>query len=180
MTLYTIGHSNHSQVEFEALLQKFGIDAVVDVRSAPYSKYSPHFNRDALFRALPFKGISYHFEGKHLGGRPPDATCYKDKTLPGEGADYLHLVDYPAVMEKKFFLDGIDQLLKIMSEKTVALLCSEEDPARCHRHHLISKYLNEYYPEIEIMHVRGKGEVFNTRSLLTSVDEVPAEQLGLF
>lgn len=42
--LFTIGHSNQSQEEFLAMLRRYGIDCVVDVRSVPASKYSPQFN----------------------------------------------------------------------------------------------------------------------------------------
>ncbi|MBQ6200877.1 MAG: DUF488 family protein [Prevotella sp.] len=46
MTIYTIGHSNHSQEEFLRLIQTYGITCVVDVRSLPASKHYPQFNQD--------------------------------------------------------------------------------------------------------------------------------------
>jgi hypothetical protein len=45
LTFYAVGHSNQSLESFLALLQRHGIQSLVDVRSAPYSRYVPHFNR---------------------------------------------------------------------------------------------------------------------------------------
>jgi hypothetical protein len=59
-------------------------------------------------------------------------------------------------------------------------MCSEENPAQCHRHHLIAKYIMREYPEIKIIHVRGNGDTFGAASILASVDEVRAEQPSLF
>ena len=41
---FTIGHSNHSEQEFLALLRQHAIDVVADVRSQPYCGYATHFN----------------------------------------------------------------------------------------------------------------------------------------
>ena len=95
MKLYTIGHSNHSIEKFASLLDENGIALLVDVRTAPYSRYNPQFNKENLAHALSEHWIEYAYAGKFLGGRPSDPTCYKDAKLPEEGAHYLHLVDYP-------------------------------------------------------------------------------------
>ena len=47
-TLYTIGHSNHPIESFIALLTSNGITAIADVRSRPYSRRHPQFNKDRL------------------------------------------------------------------------------------------------------------------------------------
>jgi uncharacterized protein (DUF488 family) len=187
--LFTIGHSNHSLEKFIQLLEDQGIRAVVDVRSAPYSRHNPQFNRDFLESALLRRQIQYVYEGKHLGGRPPDPACYKSHKLPAEGSDYLHEVDYPAVMQREWFQKGIERLLALAEVQTTTILCSEEDPANCHRHHLIARYLMEGYPQnrgakrdpdVSIQHIRGDGTVFNANTLLKSVNDQPSEQLSLF
>ncbi|GAB4174014.1 MAG: hypothetical protein Fur006_03610 [Coleofasciculaceae cyanobacterium] len=66
--LFTIGHSNHSIDDFITLLQTHGITAVADVRSHPYSRYLPHFNKSELEAALQHVGIEYRFLGQELGG----------------------------------------------------------------------------------------------------------------
>ena len=180
MKLITIGHSNHTIEKFIRLLEDNGVMTLVDVRTAPASRYNPQFNKEMLAASLDSKYIQYTFAGRFLGGRPSDPSCYKSRTLPVDGADYLHEVDYPEVMKKEWFVKGIARLLEIAGEQTTAIMCSEENPAQCHRHHLIAKYIMREYPEIKIIHVRGNGDTFGAASILASVDEVRAEQPSLF
>ena len=180
MRLYTIGHSNHSVERLTNLLNDNGVMTLVDVRTSPYSRYNPQFNKESLEFQLPRVNIQYIYAGKHLGGRPSDPTCYKHGRLPDEGSNYLHEVDYPKVMKRTWFIQGIKHLLEIMDQDLTAIMCSEEDPNECHRHHLISKYILEKYPEIDIRHIRGDGTMYSAKSILTSVDKEDAEQLPLF
>ena len=55
-TVFTIGHSNHPLETFVALLKKHRVSAVADVRSAPCSRFNPHFSRAALAAALEERG----------------------------------------------------------------------------------------------------------------------------
>lgn len=176
MKLLTIGHSNHSLDRFIRLLEANGVLTLVDVRTAPASRYNPHFNKSNLEQELPRRETQYVFAGKFLGGRPSDPTCYKSKTLPAEGADYLHEVDYQEVMKREWFVKAIVRLLEIADEGTTAIMCSEENPADCHRHHLIAKYILREHPDVAVQHIRGDGVVFNAVSLLKSVDEAEGEQ----
>src|SRR5262245_48489594 len=77
-TLYTIGHSTHSMEHFTALLQGRGVTAVCDVRSQPYSRYNPQYNRERLKSALEQAGVSYVFLGEELGARRTEPSCYVD------------------------------------------------------------------------------------------------------
>jgi uncharacterized protein (DUF488 family) len=178
--LYTIGHSNQSLNQFIHLLEDNGVMTLVDVRSAPYSRYNPHFNRENLEAALREHDIQYAYAGKFLGGRPTDPTCYKSRTLPVEGADYLHEVDYPEVMKREWFVKGIERLLERPTNRATAIMCSEENPAQCHRHHLIAKYLMAHHPEVKVRHIRSDGSVYGASTIVDSVEKVPAEQPSLF
>ena len=180
MKLYTIGHSNHSLEKFIQLLDDNGIMTLVDVRTAPYSRYNPQFNKENLERVLVRHNIQYAYAGKFLGGRPSDPSCYKNHQLPSEDADYLHEVDYPEVMKRPWFTQGIKQLLELADQDLTAIMCSEENPAECHRHHLIAKYLSARHPEVVVYHIRGDGIVFRASSLSVSVNEPHSEQLSLF
>lgn len=181
MQLLTIGHSNHPLEKFIGLLEENGVMQLVDVRSAPFSRYHPHFNKEMLEQALPQRDIQYAFAGTYLGGRPADPTCYKSRTLPPEGADYLNEVDYPEVMKREWFVKGIQRLLEMADEQTTAVMCSEENPAQCHRHHLIAKYLMREHPGLKVRHIRGDGSTFGAASILDSVDKSEeAEQPSLF
>jgi uncharacterized protein (DUF488 family) len=89
-------------------------------------------------------------------------------------------VDYPEVMKRIWFIKGIQRLLELADEQTTAIMCSEEDPALCHRHHLIAKYILHEYPEVNVQHIRGNGIVFGAASLLVSVDTPLVDQPPLF
>ncbi len=75
-SLYTIGHSNHSLPHFLGLLACHAIPLLVDVRSQPFSRICPHFNKDRLAAELDGQGLSYIFLGDALGARREEAICY--------------------------------------------------------------------------------------------------------
>ena len=179
MRLLTIGHSNHSLEKLVELLEAAGVATLVDVRTSPASRFNPQFNQFNLEQQLPRHLITYVFAGRYLGGRPPDPACYKRRQLPPEGADYLHEVDYPEVMRREWFVKSIDRLLELADEQTTAVMCSEENPAECHRHHLIAKYLLAERPEVDVRHIRGDGNIIGARSILASVEDPPGEQMPL-
>ena len=177
MELYTIGHSNHPIDKFIRLLNDHGIRQLVDVRSTPYSRHNPQFNKDNLQQVLVKHDIEYIYAGTNLGGRPRDPTCYKHNAIPSKNTDYLHEVNYPEVMKRPWFIEGIQGLLKLASQHTTAMLCSEEDPALCHRHHLVARYLMNKYPDVTILHIRGDNRLINATSIHTALDQAEAEQL---
>jgi hypothetical protein len=78
MMLYTVGHSNHPIDKFLDLLTGNGISAVADVRSQPFSRRFPQFNKERLAASLSERGIAYVFLGKELGARSDDESCYED------------------------------------------------------------------------------------------------------
>lgn len=96
-TLYTIGHSNRTPDDLIAHLRQHQITLLVDVRSAPYSRYVPHFNKKSLHALLHEHDIKYSFAGEKLGGRPQNPDSYHSNDVPDddtERAKFLKLVDY--------------------------------------------------------------------------------------
>jgi uncharacterized protein (DUF488 family) len=178
LTIYTIGHSNVPAAKIIDLIARYEIKVLVDVRSSPYSQYCPQFNRETFEFTLKQAGVDYKYAGEFLGGRPKDPTCYKDRSLPDGHDDFLHLVDYPAVMTRDFFQKGIQRLVKLAEDNRVVVMCSEEDPAQCHRHHLIGKYLVQR--GLTVLHIRGDGNSIKDQQLPDLKNEPPAEQLSLF
>ena len=77
--LFTIGHSQHSMNYFIGLLNKYGIDYLLDVRSTPYSKYAEQYNKENISRELNSVNISYSFMGKYFGARPQNVELYNDE-----------------------------------------------------------------------------------------------------
>jgi uncharacterized protein (DUF488 family) len=143
LTVYTVGHSNQTRERFIALLQRHGIQTLVDVRSSPYSRYVPHFNRLDLEDAVERAGIRYLYLGDELGGRPPTDDYYdaEDHVLYGRVATAL------------FFLRGLERLTDEATLYRTAIMCSEEDPTNCHRHLLIARVLDGQ--GARVLHIRG-------------------------
>lgn len=78
----TIGHGNTAIAAFTNLLTSFAVQTLVDVRSNPYSRFAPQFNRETLAASLAAAGVDYRWAGESLGGRRTDATCYWSGALP--------------------------------------------------------------------------------------------------
>ena len=157
LKIYTIGHGNVADVAIVELLRNFEIQVLVDVRTVPYSQYTHQFNREVFANTLKAAGIEYKFAGQFLGGRPDDPTCYKSGKLPEDQTNYLELVDYAEVAKRDWYQKGIGRLIAIAEKQRTAIMCSEEDPNRCHRHHLITQTLMER--NITVCHIRGNGDV---------------------
>ncbi len=81
-TLYSIGHSNHSEPKFLDLLVQHGIDVLADVRSQPFSHYNPQFNDTILKRWLEAAGIHYLFLGASLAAGPQAKTSSTTPATP--------------------------------------------------------------------------------------------------
>lgn len=164
LRVYTLGHSAHRLEKFLALLDQHGIRTLVDVRSVPASRFHPQYNKANLERSLTEHGIRYVFAGQALGGRPTDPSVYPGGRLPVKGQTPPPRPDYAEMMKRDWFIQGIEQLLTLAAdaERPTAILCSEEDPAHCHREHLIAAYLRQIHPEIEILHIRGNGTVLHS------------------
>ena len=145
--LYTIGHSNHELDHFVALLNQHQIQVLADVRSAPWSRYTPYFNAESLKHSLPRHGVQYLFMGDQLGGRPDGPDLYDDAGF----------VLYGRVAETEMFRTGIKRLKEGVQKLRVAIMCSEEDPAVCHRFLLVTRVLAD--DGIEIRHIRGDGTI---------------------
>lgn len=157
VTVYTIGHSNQAVEGLIGALRRHGVGIVVDVRSVPFSQWTPQFNRPALERELAAAGLRYVFAGEFLGGRPSDPSCYRNGELPEGEANYLALVDYEEVARRPWFRRGVERLVEIAAEAPTAIMCSEEDPLRCHRHHLIARAL--LARGVAVGHIRKEGTV---------------------
>ncbi len=146
-TVYTIGHSSHSIELFIELLRKHGMQVLVDVRSAPYSRYAPQFDHDLLPRSLNEAGIKYLFLGQELGGRPSKPDYY----------DADGHVLYSRITTDPAFVAGIERLERGMPDFRIALMCGEEDPAHCHRRLLVTRVLMERGHQV--LHIRGDGRI---------------------
>lgn len=165
--LYTIGHGTRPADEFLDLLKSNAITYLLDVRSRPYSRYNPQYNRERLQEFLQQHGITYIFMGDTLGGKPKDPLCY----------DNNNRVDYAKVKDMAFFKAGIARLKNAYAKNLkVAIMCSESKPLECHRSHLISKELDK--DGLLITHIDEKGRLISHKKLMNAQHGKP--ESGLF
>lgn len=144
--LYTIGHSTHPTEHLLHLLSLHRISAVADVRSSPFSRHNPQFNREILQKTLRDAGIEYVFLGKELGARSEDPACYADGKL-----------QFGRLARTETFRSGLNRLRKGMESYRVALLCAEKDPITCHRMILVCRNLRQ--DAVEIEHILEDGSL---------------------
>lgn len=147
MELFTIGHSNHSIEAFILLLKQHGITAVADVRSHPFSRYLPHFNKSEITASLSDIGIQYVFLGQELGARPEDLSCY----------DTSGKALYDRIAATPIFASGIQRLLKGATNYKISLMCAEKDPITCHRTILVCHNLKKL--NLQINHILSDGSL---------------------
>ena len=167
LTIFTIGHSNHSLDMFIDLLKSHKIDVLVDVRSKPFSWFSPQFNKDGLEKAVKAGGIKYLFLGQELGGRPQGSEFY----------DNYGFVLYSRIAESPLFLEGIDRLITGIKTYRVVVMCGEENPTNCHRRLLVGRVLAKR--GVSVRHIRGDGTVQDEDELAREEYRSKGEQAQL-
>lgn len=131
------------------LLKQNGVELLVDVRTVPASRRVPQFGKAALERSLHRHGTGY-LHMPELGGlRKPTAdsinTGWRNVSFRGY-ADY---------MCTDAFWEAVAELERLAAERTVAIMCAEAVPWRCHRS-LISDALT--VDGLEVRHITGRGE----------------------
>jgi len=151
--VYTIGHSNGTTERLLALLSQHGVTAVADVRSQPYSRFNPQFNRETFAGVLKTSSLDYVYLGQELGARSEDPACYRD------GRAQYGLIARTALFER-----GIQRLLAGMEKFCVAILCAEKEPLGCHRSILIARSLHER--GIRVRHILEDGSLEDHDALL--------------
>ncbi len=136
--LYTVGHSNYTaEYLINKLLKPHGITTVVDVRSVPYSRYNGQFNRPDLAASLYKANIRYFYGGKYLGGK-------------GKGC--------PSI-ESAGFKTAINKVIELAQTENVVLMCSERNPAECHRAMKLTAYTAHFAPGLKTQHITKEGLV---------------------
>jgi uncharacterized protein (DUF488 family) len=144
--IYTIGHSNHPIEQFVGLLRQHEIGALADVRSTPFSRFNPQFNRARLAAELRIAGIHYVSLGAELGARTKDPQCYE-----GERVSYAKLA------RTEPFRRGLGRLQSGMREHRIALMCAEREPLECHRTILIARELER--AGVSVVHILADGSL---------------------
>jgi len=144
--VFTIGHSNHPIEKVLSLLALHQINAVADVRSSPFSRINPQFNREEFQKALNDAEVRYVFLGKELGARSDDPTCYENDKI-----------QYQRLAKTKQFQSGLERIIEGASSYRVALMCVEKNPLHCHRTILVARELAKQ--GLGVMHILADGSL---------------------
>lgn len=123
--VYTIGYEAWGfDLWVDELLAR-GVRVVVDVRELPLSR-RPGWSKKALAENLSERGIGY-VHMRSLGTPAELRHALKSGALSfGEFAP-----QFEAMLAER--TEDLDALLVLARSQPVALVCWEEDPARCHR-----------------------------------------------
>ena len=166
--IFSIGHSTQPLDRFIALLKQHQIGVVADVRSSPFSRFNPQFNREGISEALRNAAIKYAFFGKELGARADDPSCYVNGR-----------VQYSRLASRKEFKEAIARLLKGAVDHRIALMCAEKEPLDCHRTILVSQELSKAGCEVQHIHHDGSLET-HTAALERLLDVTGVPRTDLF
>jgi len=141
-TIYTVGHNSLSFMQFITLIQANNITHIVDIRSIPYSKHAPWSDKSRLAELLRPLKIRYTYLGHKLGGK----TIHRGQ-----------ISDQHSLPPQALYDEAIGVLLQLAMRSNLTLLCAEEDPAKCHRQHVIAQTLLE--SGITVLHILKDGTI---------------------
>ena len=157
--IYTIGHSTHEAEKFVSLLQQHRVNLLIDVRSIPYSRWNPQYNRENLIETLQEHSIDYEFLGQELGARSEAPTCYENNR-----------VSYKKLANTSLFQSGIEKIRQLADCRTLALVCAEKEPLDCHRTILVARTLET--DEYDVLHILEDGEAQPHRQAMDRLCEL--------
>jgi len=155
--LFTIGHSTRPVAEFVELLRQCAVGRVVDVRSIPYSRANPHYDRERFASTLAAYQLGYVHLGA-LGGRRGKAADVAPKLNAFWGNQSFHnFADYAL---STTFRSGLADLEERGRASRCAIMCAEAVWWRCHRR-IIADYL--LASGDEVFHILGRNLVERAR-----------------
>jgi uncharacterized protein (DUF488 family) len=168
-TILTVGHSNRSGDEFMALLARYGVERLVDVRRFAGSSRLPQFGRDQLPPMLEQHGIDYR-QAPGLGGRRRPADPGDDD--PGGAWRHPSFRAYAQHAQTDEYRDALHALLELARDRVCAIMCSEAVPWRCHRW-LVADTLVAH--DVRVLHIISPTSL--RQHQLTSFAQVDGNQV---
>lgn len=152
--IYTIGHSTHPIGYFIQLLEKYGVNCLIDVRTVPSSSYNPQYNQYPFQAKLKENGIQYLHFAEEFGARRLDTDL-----LTPDGK-----VDFDKVRATWAFKHGLERLWQgIEKGFTIGLVCSEAEPLDCHRFSMVCPALIS--DGFQVSHILKDGSMMTNAEL---------------
>lgn len=146
--IFTVGHSTRAIDEFIGLLRERDVRRLADVRTVPKSRHNPQFHIDALPESLRRAGIDYTHLPELGGLRQPRRdsanTGWRNRSFRGY-ADYMQTAEFER---------GLERLIELAAPASIAVMCAEAVPWRCHRSLIADALVARGIPVEEII---GQG-----------------------
>ena len=153
--LYSIGYASKPLSVFIDQLKAYGVTAVADIRSVPYSNYFQEYHREPFKQQLEACGIRYAYLGDELGPRSKNLQHYNE----------VRQVQFNRLMQAELFKTGLERVFAGLNKGfTIAMACAEKDPAICHRSLLVGWCLRHHYA-LDMPHILHQGELLRQSQL---------------
>jgi uncharacterized protein (DUF488 family) len=143
--IFTLGHSTLPIERFISLLQTYGIERLVDIRTMPRSRHNPQFNDTSLTGSL----TAQHLEYVHI--RALGGLRHACKDSPNTGWRNASFRGYADYMQTDAFQHALEALMQMSRQRRIAIMCAEAVPWRCHRSLVADALSVRGVPVIEIL-----------------------------
>jgi len=141
----TVGHSTRPADELIEMLATHGVRQLIDVRTIPRSRHNPQYNQENFEPRLRDAGIGYEHM-KALGG-----LRHPRRDSPNVGWRNESFRGYADYMQSPEFASAVELLLAAAAQASVAVMCAEAVPWRCHRSLIADALTVRGYPVEHIM-----------------------------
>jgi uncharacterized protein (DUF488 family) len=143
--LMTSGYEGLSSQEFFAILNRCGVETLIDVRELPLSR-KKGFSKTALSQEAAQRGVGYlHMAA--LGCPKPIRHDYRQN---GDWEKYTdRFLKYLATQES-----ALSELAETVRRSRCCLLCFEEDYNFCHRKY-VADAMSGFIAPLRICHLTG-------------------------
>ena len=147
ITIFTIGFGEKTAEEFFGLLRAAGVRTVIDVRLYNISQLAGFTKKaDLAFFLRELGPIGYEYR--------PELAPSKE-ILEGYRKKLLDWTEYERRFQQLMVTREVEQLMAPKDLDGACLLCSEPQPARCHRR-LVAEYLLVHWGNVDIVHLQGR------------------------
>ena len=144
--LHTIGFAGKSLELFVGLLRGAGVTTLIDIRLRPDGHLSGYARQRDLRHILErYEGIAY----RHCPDLAPTPEILDGYRADGDWGRYRRR--FQAMLRQREWFDALAAAIDA-DGASVALLCSEATPERCHRR-LVAEAFARRRPGVEVRHL---------------------------
>jgi uncharacterized protein (DUF488 family) len=150
------------------MLKVNGIERLIDVRTVAGSRHNPQFGERELTRSMADARIDYQ-RLEQLGGLRHTPVAAGTINGAWRNRSFRNYADY---MQTPEFTAGVDKLIALAAKQTVAIMCAEALPWRCHRSLIGDALLAR---GVQVLDIMGSGST--TPHILTAFAKVEGDRV---